>query len=293
MIAREDVIAAAIAEHRARGGTFPTDAGELGASLADRLGLPHPSLTPCAERGRVFVFVRQQRWFTIDVAARFGGVIVCTRNAAGKRANRDLSWYASLRAKGVELVTWEWMLDPGFVWRPGLPGEISFAKSINARAVCINLEPASGPLKGTSRDWRGKHAEVRAYIGAARELCDQAGIELWVTSWALTKNAPTFPWRELIAPAHRCLPQPYEVHGRAGPAYVADVFRDWIEHGADRAQIVVGRGAHELDDDDRDHWRTPAQIAMHRSSTPPGFDEAWWTAGGRMPPEVVAAIVAP
>lgn len=293
MIARADVIAAAIAEHRARGGAFPTNPGELGAAIADRLGLAHPMLTPSAQRGRVFAFVRQQKWFSIETAAKFGGVIVCTRNSAAMRANRDLSWYRALAARGVEIVTWEWMLDPGFTWRPGLAAEVSFAASIGARAVCMNIEPASGSIKGTARDWRGKHAELRAYTEEARALCDAAGIELWVTSWAVASTSRSFPWKELIAPAHRCIPQPYEVHGRAGPAYVADSIREWVEHGADRSRIIVGRGAHELDDGDRDAWRTPAQIRAHRSSTPPGLDEAWWTVAGRPPLDVVDAIVGP
>lgn len=132
---------------------------------------------------------------------------------------------------------------------------------------------------------------MAAYVGTARELCHAAGLELWVTSWARPSAATTFPWRELVEPADRAIPQPYEVHGASGKAYVADVLDQWKALGA--REIILGRGAHELDDSDADYWRTPAEIRAHRSSTPPGMPEAWWLAGGTPPARVVDAIVAP
>ncbi len=81
----------------------------------------------------------------------------------------------------------------------------------------------------------------------------------------------------------------HEVHGAAGPAYVARVLEHWRETGA--RDLIIGRRAHELDDEDPDHWRPPAQIAEHRADTPTGMDEAWWLAGGTPPAEVVEAIV--
>ena len=236
-------------------------------------------------RGRAYLFARQQKWLSTALASRLGGVIVATRTNRG-RANRDVSWYDVVRRSGAEIVTWEWALDPGR-WRDGLTSEIAYAQTIGARAVCLNSEP----MKDTSRDWRGRHAELRDYTEAARDQCDARGLELWVTSWALPSTAPRFPWLEFLAPAHAAIVQCYEVHGREGGAYVAQAIAEYRERGAKR--IILGRGAHELDETDADAWRTSEQIAAHRASTPPGLDEAWWTPPGVVREDAVDAIVKP
>ena len=216
MTLRDSLIEIGADELRARGVKAADDPLGTMEAIADRLGLDLP------ERRRAWLFVRQTRWVSPTLAGRAGGAIVATRTPRG-RANRSRTWYMQARTAGAQIVTWEWMLQPGR-WRQGLEAEVAFAASIGAVAICLNAEPASKKSeKGTALDWRGQHAELDAYASTLRDLCDRHGLELWVTGWALPSAAPTFPWLELLAAAHVCLPQPYEVHGRAGPAYVAQV----------------------------------------------------------------------
>lgn len=313
MITRERIIEAVRAELDERAAQCREEHGAIGAAVADRLGLSDglrdasrleaghvapsssdaslvdagdASRSPARTRGRVWVFGRRIAFLPIAVAQRFDGVILATRTSRGA-ANRSPGWIEEALSRGVEIVGWDWMLAPG-QWRPGLGEHVCWLKSVGARALTLNVEPRS---PGTPEDWRGKHDELRAYADTSRELCDLHGLELWVTSWALPSSAPTFPWLELIQPAHRCIPQPYEVHGRTGAEYVARVIAEWRERGA--RTIILGRGAHELDKSDADAWRTPAEIAAHRASTPTGMDEAWWLPAGTPPQEVVEAILAP
>jgi hypothetical protein len=282
MITRSTLELAVTSVLTASGAKALEDLHGTSEAIGDRLGLPR-SVAPAA-RARTWIFVRRQEWIDEDLAARFDGVIVGTRNSRG-RYNRSVKWYEAVRSKGVEIVTCELMVPPG-EWKRGLAAEIAFARSVGARAFCINAEPSK-----SESDWRGKHAELQLYTTTARDLCDQHGMELWVTSWAICSTARDFPWLELIAPAHVCIPQPYEVHGRSGDEYVAQVIAEWRERGA--SKIVLGRGAHENDKSDSDAWRTPREIAEHRQSTPAGYDTAWWTAQGEPPGAVVDAILAP
>lgn len=295
MIDRAAVVGAVAAELDAREERCLEEHAEIGERVADRLGLVEGVADRDPKPENVilprWLFVRRTSWVPPDDASRIGGAIVCTRSSAG-RVSLDRAWCASVLKQGGAIAGWEWMLEPG-TWREGLEAEVDRLASVGAVALVINVEPASGASKGTAKDWRGRHAELADYTSTARALCDAAGLELWVTSWALPSAAQTFPWRELLQHAHRAIPQPYEVHGREGAAYVAQSIAEYRAHGA--REIILGRGAHELDDSDPDAWRTPAQIREHRESTPAGMPEAWWVPAGdlRRRPAVVDAIVEP
>lgn len=283
-IDRATVITAVRDELDARALECREEHAAIGGSVADRLGLLEPPSAPA--RGRVWLFGRRQSWLPLDLTRRFGGVILATRSASAAKPNRSVAWCEAAREAGVELAGWDWALDPG-AWRSGLAEHVRWLASVGAIALCINVEPMSTP----ARDWRRKHDELRAYTTETREHCDRHGLELWVTSWSLPTSAPTFPWLELFASAHRAIPQCYEVHGRAGAAYVAQAMAEYRERGA--RELILGRAAHELDKSDSDAWRTPAEVAQHRSSTPAGVDEAWWLAMGTPPADVVDAMLAP
>src|SRR5690606_14145928 len=124
--------------------------------IADRLGIPERAGLPAR-----WVFVRRQSWISPELAARFGGAIVCTRSSNG-RVSLDPKWCADVLERGGALAGWEWMLPPG-TWRAGLKAEVERLASFGARALVLNVEPASGKAKGTADDWRGKHDELRAY----------------------------------------------------------------------------------------------------------------------------------
>lgn len=310
-IDRPTVIAAVRDELDARARQCSEEHALIGGAVADRLGLleqrvaevlqdgsaPAPGDTSSAAasdgspaRGEVWLFGRRVGWLPVAMAARFHGIILATRSGAAPKPNRSPGWCEAIRAEGVELAGWDWMLRPG-QWKPGLAEHVSWLAGMGASALCLNIEPASGSERGTATDWRGKHDELRLYVETARELCERHGLQLWVTSWSLPSQAATFPWLELVAPAHRCIPQPYEVHGLAGPEYVARVLREWRERGA--GDVIIGRGAHELDKSDADAWRTRTEILEHRASTPPGMDEAWWLAAGTPPAYLIDAILEP
>lgn len=284
MVDRPTVIAAVVAELDERFRACEPLHRDIGAGVADRLDLAEPAPPP--PRGRVWLFGRRQSWLPLELTRRFGGVILATRSASAAKPNRSAAWCEAAREAGVELAGWDWALDPG-AWRPGLAEHVRWLASVGAIALCINVEPMSTP----ARDWRRKHDELRAYTTETREHCDRHGLELWVTSWSLPSSAPTFPWLELLAPAHRAIPQCYEVHGLDGRAYVDQAIAEYRERGA--REIILGRAAHELDKSDSDAWRTPAEVAQHRTSTPAGVDEAWWLAMGTPPRDVVDAILAP
>src|SRR5690606_5387663 len=152
--------------------------------------------------------------------------IVATRNSRGGKPNRSPSWWQAARDAGVTLAGWDWMLPPTR-WRPGLAQHVAWLADHGASALVLNVEPTK---PGAPDDWRGQHEAMRAYTSTARELCDRRGLALWVTSWALPP--PTFPLSELCEHADRCIPQPYEVHGRTGAAYVAEVLDRWRAAGA-------------------------------------------------------------
>ena len=271
---------------------------EAPASVTGGASVPAPDDEPQAaaeaRRGSVLAFVRPVGGLRAQDAARFDGLIVCGRSSRG-RVSLPTLWLGEVdRAADGEppaRVVWDWMVDPVDA-APGLHDLVERARDIGARAVLLNAEPPARKHRGTPLDWATRRGAMEYYASTAREMCDAAGMELWVTGWALPSAAPRFPWREMIAPAHRCMPQPYEVHGREGSAYVAQCLAEWVEHGAARDRLIVGRGAHELDTSDADAWRTPAEIAAHRASTPAGMDEAWWPPAGRWPAEVVGAILA-
>lgn len=311
---REHLIAAVAAELDERVGRCVAEHAEIGAAIADRLGVIEEPTRPAvvikvnapiatartydelardtldamrgARRsfgGARYLFVRQQPWIPTATAARFEGVVLTARTSRG-RTNRSRSWCEAVREAGTELALIDLMLPPG-TWRPGLGEAIQFAADVGAKAYVLDIEPT----RETATDWRERHSELEQYCSRARELCDARRLELWVTSWALPSAAPTFPWLELFAPAHRAITQPYEVHGRAGAEYTKRCVDEYEERGARR--VIVGRGAHELDKSDRDAWRTPAQIAEHKRSTPADMDTAWWCPAGPIPPEVVDAIL--
>ena len=282
MITREDLIEAGVRELERRGQKAATDPLVTMAAIADALEL-RPSRPPPS-----CLFVRRTEWVPVEIAALFDIVIVCGRIESAARpgvvvrANRDAGWYSAVRLRGTDVVVWDWMIPPG-LWAAGLVELADWARAIGALGLCLNVEPASGGDKYGPRDWRGKADELGAYATNARDACDRRSLELWVTSWALPPRSPGRPERsfaleELVRPSHRQIPQPYEVHGRSGPEYVAEVLERWREAGSRR--VILGRGAHELDKSDRDAWRTHAQIEAHRATTPPGYGEAWWVPAG-------------
>lgn len=64
-------------------------------------------------------------------------------------------------------------------------------------AVAIGVAAAAAVVAG--------HSEAQA-MDALRDVYA-------FTSWSLPSRAPTFPWLELLRPAHRAIPQCYEVRG--------------------------------------------------------------------------------
>lgn len=228
-----------------------------------------------------WLFVRQTRWAPKEVTSLFDGLIIATRYDQ-RPINRHHAYWQDAPVPTVGMC---WLPLPG-LWRDGLAEQIHFLRDVGAKAFCINAEPLPGKAP---RRWEGRHDEMRTMMAEARRLCDAARIETWVSSWANPSARKSFPWSEMIAPAHVCIPQPYEVHGRSGPEYVADVIAQWRDYGAKR--IILGRGLHELDRTDGDAWRTPEQIREHRTSTPKGMGEAWWPPAGHMRMDTVRAAV--
>jgi hypothetical protein len=261
-------------------------AERIASAAVDLYAGPDAPERPAAlrELPRSSLFVRQQAWVPVEVAVHFDAVLVASRiERRAKRGstaftNNDMDWYAEVRATGTDIVLWDWMVPP-HIWDRRLSELFASATAVGARGVLLNVEPGSGDDKHhPMRDWRGKGDELRAFTQVARDLADEHGLELWVTSWALPPRS--FDLAALCEFADVCIPQPYEVHGRTGPEYVAEVLEAWREAGARR--IVLGRGAHELDPSDDDAWRTPAQIEAHRKTTPRGMPEAWWPAAGSL-----------
>lgn len=241
---------------------------------------------PTEELAPSWLFVRQTRWCPPRVLRAFGGFLPAIRYL-GRPTNRGTAWYKEAANHDAQIAPFDWMPLPG-EWRPGLTTAIAFAADNGAMAYCINAEPLH-PSKPNR--WEGKPDEAQAFAEAARDLCDRHRIELWFSSWARPEARKSFPWQEFIRPAHRCIPQPYRVHGRPGPTYEADVMTQWRDRGAKR--FILGRGAHELDHSDNDAWRTQAEIVAHRRTTPPGMVEAWWTPKGTIPAPLVDAMTEP
>lgn len=235
---------------------------------------------------RSAIFVRRYDFVPPEIARLYDAVFVSMRTSRG-RTNRNRDYYARLIDEGVEIHGWDWLQWPG-TW--GGVGElIDFAHSVGAKSLLINAEPK--PRKRIGPDWRGEHGEMTRYMTAARQRTDRHHMELGFTGWAMPSKAPTFPWLEAFSACHYTVCQPYEVHGRSGWAYVRQALDEYRSYGARR--VMCGRGAHELDDDDNDSWRTPEQIELHRRTTPPGFDEVWWPPKGVVPLELAQAMTAP
>ncbi len=290
MRTREQVAEAVAREIGARGAKAVEDPWGTGLAVADRLGFD-PIAKPAPARGESWLFVRQVDDVPPEVAARFDGVIVAARVYRAGRvrlANQDASWFAAVRAARVRVAVFDWMLPPG-TWAQGLAASVAWAKSVGAEAYCLNVEPR--PATYPHGRWEGQHDEAALYASTARDLCDRRGLQLWITSWAKPSQRKTFPIREFVRPAHVCIPQPYEVHHPGGSAYVEAVIAEWRGYGA--KEVWIGRGAHEIDRSDNDAWRTPAEIAAHRRSTPAGATEVWWPPAGSLArrPAVVAAMV--
>lgn len=253
---------------------------------ASKSATSEPEAPEVDRSGASWLFVRQARWAPPPVAARYDGVIVATRYDE-RPINRGTGYWRDLRERGVRTAGFDWLPLPG-AWRPGLGAMVHFLRDVGAEAFCANIEPL--PDDEPNR-WEGKHDEARRYVDEARRLCDGARLEFWFSSWARPSARRSFPWAEFVPRAHVNIPQPYEVHGRSGPEYVADVLEQWRDLGARR--IILGRGAHELDRSDDDAWRTVAEIAAHRQSTPAGMSEAWWPPTGDLArrPDLVEAMV--
>jgi len=232
-----------------------------------------------------YLFVRLQKHVSPVQANKCGGVIVAVESHRGT-FNRGREWWDALSCDRM-----------GFVWLP-LPGQWSAAEtrgtcrflgSVGAGAVVINAEPRSPKHK--PHRWEDGHADdARRYMAAVNEAAAEHGLEVGFTSWARTGARRRFPWAAFFGASTFSITQPYEVHGRTGRAYVDACIADYREHGHD--DVWCGRGAHELDRSDDDGWRTAAEIAEHRESTPPGAKEAWWLPAGRLPSSVLDAILA-
>lgn len=239
---------------------------------------------------QTWLFVRRLEDAPVELATRFDGVIVAHRvfrRGRVKLTNADGGWYEALREHGTRLVLFDWMLPPGH-WRKGLGAAIVAAKTRSAIAYCLNVEPRPKSYPADQR-WEGRPDEAGLYATEARDHCDRRNLELWYTSWARPTARESFPVEPFIRASHVDIPQPYRVHGKPSDDYEEQVIAEWEELGAKR--IILGRGAHELDKSDGDAWRTAEEIAEHRATTPEGADTAWWVPRGRMPGEVLEAIV--
>lgn len=290
MTTRDEVAQASARVLERLGAKAVADPWATGLSIADELGL---TAEVRHELGLSWLFVRDDDHVPPEVAARFDGVIVAQRvhrKGRVRLTNRDRDWYARVREAGTRIVLFDWMLPPGS-WQPGLRAAVTFAKSVGAIGYCLNVEPR--PKSYPYSRWEGNRREAARYAQATRDLCDEARLECWVTSWAKPSNRPSFPIREFVRFSHRDIPQPYEVHHAGGPKYVADVIAEWEEYGA--KDILLGRGLHELDPSDSDALRTPEELAAHRTSTPAGMVEVWWPPRVDLErhPDLVDAMVAP
>jgi hypothetical protein len=232
----------------------------------------------------VHLFVRRHRDVTPVQANRCTGVIVAVESHRGI-FNRDRSWWDGVSCE-----------KQGFLWLP-LPGmweeretreTIRFLGSVRAVAVVVNAEPRSPKHRPRWED--GHRKEAADYMAIVREAATEHGLEVGFSSWARPSARRSFPWAEFVTASDFTIPQPYEVHGRSGSAYVDACLEEYRALGSH--DTWTGRGAHELDRSDSDAWRTPAQIAEHRESTPAGAKEAWWLPAGRLPGRVLDAILA-
>ena len=236
------------------------------------------------DRRRAYPFVRQPRFVPVDMAERFGGAIICSRTDRATKANRDAGYWRELAKRDVFTAGWDWLVRPSR-WRLGMRDAIAWCADHGARAYCLNVEPHSEDL----RDWRKRDREAVEYAAEARDTCDEHGLELWFTGWALPSKARTFPWRPFCTQADVSIAQPYGVHRPSSLAYTQQSIDEYKAQGARR--VIVGRGAHELDRSDGDAWRTSAEIREHRKHTPEGYDEAWWFPAGKPRDALVDAMV--
>jgi hypothetical protein len=273
--ARLEAVTAEVLDTHA--GECRVDHRVIASKLADALGLEgRPPIAIGIAEPRSYLFVRQTKWVGVDIARRFDGLIVAVRSN-GRPIGRDPAWWVRMRdGAGRQMVGFDWMPERG-AWRPGLAQMVDFLATAGAKALCLNVEPL--PADALQR-WEGHHTEAARFVAEARDLCDRRRLQLWFTSWAKPSARRDFPWLEFVRAAHVCIPQPYEVHGRTGAAYIADVIDEWTDLGAKK--LIIGRGAHELDKSDDDAWRTVDQIRQHRETTPTGMAEAWWPPAGDM-----------
>jgi len=232
-----------------------------------------------------YLFVRLQKHVSPVQANACGGVIVAVESHRGT-FNRGREWWDALTCDRMGFI---WLPLPG-QWNPAETREtIRFLGSVKASAVMINAEPRSPTHK--PHRWEDGHAdEARRYMACVNEAAEKHGLAVGFTSWARTGARRRFPWAQFFGASTFSVTQPYEVHGRTGRAYVDACLADYRDHG--HTDVWCGRGAHELDRSDDDGWRTAAEIAEHRESTPPGAKEAWWLPAGRLPESVLDAILA-
>lgn len=235
---------------------------------------------------RSLLFVRRTLDVAPEQANRCDGVIVAVRNPRGK-LGRNEDWW--------ERVTCEkhgfwWFVEP-LAWNEGQIAETcGYLRDRGAVSICMNIEP-----RGKSHDgkrWEDGYADDAVkFMALVVTHARRCGLRIGFSSWAWPQSRRSFPWREFMEPADYSIPQPYEVHGRSGQDYINASLGAYQELGS--LEEWLGRGAHELDKSDDDAWRTPAEIAEHRATTPPGMPEVWWLPRGRLPSKVLDAILEP
>jgi hypothetical protein len=281
------LVAAVAGELDQRAGVCRPEHWEVGEAVAGRLGLA-VALDPLDALG-TGIFVRRAQDWPIELLSMFRWACVAVRTPNG-RLNRDAAWWSEARAAGVVLTAMDWLPEPGG-WQPKLLAD-DIDWTAQQGSVCwVSDAETPGPPRG----WNGQLTQTRRYIAEARAACDRAGVALGFTGIAMLPATAT--WRAWVAGCSDLLiPQPYDRYGAYEVAYPRRVLDRWIELGADAGRIVIGRGAF-VDPDGPGplaaRWRTAAEIARHRATTPTGYPlvgEAWWPPAGRMPAAVLAAI---
>lgn len=289
-IDRTAVVDAVAAELDERAEQCRTVHAEIGAAVADRLGLVHRDPKPGnpLDALGVGIFVRRIEDWPIELLARFDWACVAVISSGRGKLNRDPAWWRDAGAAGVTLTAMDWLPPPGN-WRPGLADAIAWTAEHGS--ICY-VADAEGP--GPPRGWNGCDEEAREYVAAMRELCDRAGCGLGVTALALPPRS--YPRVLIEGCSDLAICQPYDRDHRLDRKYPLRSIERYRDLGAQR--IAIGRGAFRRERNSmgelRARWRTPSEIEAHHATTPAEglVGEAWWPPVGTPSDRIVDAIVA-